>query len=96
MVIFGIRELPGPKREGYLYYKLEASGQEYFVDFLNLYDTGDEELKTFFVKAIQNVSDDLIANKGAEGDLKKIYQTENMSDWAVGLLEEVVKEYFAQ
>jgi len=50
MVIFGIRELPGPKREGYLYYKLEASGQEYFVDFLNLYDTGDEELKTFLSK----------------------------------------------
>jgi hypothetical protein len=50
MVIFGIRELPGPKKEGHLYYKLEASGQEYFVDFLNLYDTGGEELKTFLSK----------------------------------------------
>ena len=96
MVIFGVRELPGPKREGYLYYKLEASGQEYFVDFLNLYDTADEELGVLFVKAIQKVHDDLIANKRAEGDLKKVYQTENMSAWAVELLEKVLIEYFGR
>ena len=53
-------------------------------------------MKTFFVKAIQNVSDDLIANKGAEGDFKKVHQTENMSEWAISLLEKTVKEYFAQ
>lgn len=96
MVIFGVRELPRPKKDGYLYYKLKASGQEHFVDFLNLYETSDEELRGVFVKAIQKVQDDLIANKGAEGDLKKIYQTENMSDWAVELLEKVLIEYFVR
>jgi hypothetical protein len=96
MVIFGVRELPRPKKEGYLYYKLKASGQEHFVDFLNLYETSDEELRGVFVKAIQKVQDDLIANKGAEGHLKKIYQTENMSEWAISLLEKTVKEYFTQ
>lgn len=90
MLIFGIKELPNPKREGYLYYKFEPSGRDYFVDFLNLYKISGEELKTLFVSAVQMARDALIANGHHEEASKKIYRTDNMSSRAIKLLKEII------
>ncbi len=90
MVIFGIKELPNPKGEGYLYYKLEPSGREYFVDFLDLYKISDEDLKTLFVCAARIAQDALIANGRHEEVSEKTYQTDNMSSRAIKLLKEII------
>jgi DNA-binding PadR family transcriptional regulator len=94
MLIFGIKELPNPKGEGYVYYKLGPSGREYFVDFLDLYKISDEELKTLFVSAAQKAQDALITNGRHEEVSQKVYRTDNMSGRAIELLKEVINNYW--
>jgi len=91
VVVFGIRELPNPRGEGYLWYRLHPSGREFFVDYLNLYKTSNEELKELFVLAVQKVRDALAAQGHTKEILTTDYQTENMTDWAVELLKEVIE-----
>ncbi len=91
MLIFGVRELPRPKGHGYLYFKLDHYGGEFFVDYLDLYRTSNEELKKLFVLSIQKARDALAALGRAKEILTRDYQTENMSDWAVQLLKEIIE-----
>jgi len=91
MLIFGVRELPRPKGRDYLYFKLGLYGGEFFVDYLDLYRTSNEELKKLFVLSIQKARDALAAQGRAKEILITGYQTENMSDWAIQLLKEVIK-----
>jgi len=91
MLIFGVRELPRPKGHGYLYFKLDLYGREFFVGYLNLYKTSNEELKKLFVLSIQKVRAALVAQGVTEEILTTDYQTENMSDWAVQLLKEIIE-----
>jgi len=90
MIVLGVRELPNPKGEGYLYYKLSPSGREYFVDYLNLYETSDEELKAFFVSAFRKVKNTLMADGRLEEISVETVKTENIADWAVKLLKVVL------
>ena len=93
VVVFGVRELPNPRGEGYLWYRLHPSGYEFFVDYLNLYEISEEELRTLFVRAVQKVYDTLITDESNKEVPIKIYRTENMSDWVVALLEEVIDQF---
>ena len=93
MVVFGVRELPNPRGEGYLWYRLHPSGREFFVDYLNLYEISEEELKALFLTAVQRVCDTIIRDGGNKEVLTKIYQTENMSDWVATLLKEVIDQF---
>jgi len=90
MLIFGIKELPKPRGQGYLYYKLEPSGREHFLDFLDLYKISDEELRVLFASAAQKAQDALIANGHHEKVSQKIYRTDNMSCRAIELLKKVI------
>lgn len=94
MVIFGIEQLPRPKGEGFLYYKLDPSGREFLIDYLNLYHISDEELRILFATAVQHARDALVKNGRARYVLQKLYRTENMSEWADELLKEVIEEYW--
>jgi hypothetical protein len=94
MLIFGIKELPSPRGEGYFYYKLEPFGREYFVDFLDLYKISDEELKAVFVSAAQKAQDTLITNGCREDVSQKVYRTDNISGRAIELLKEVINSYW--
>jgi hypothetical protein len=91
VIVFGVRELPRPKGHGYLYFKLDPYGREFFVDYLNLYKTSKEELKELFVLAVQKVRAALAAKGHTKEILTTDCQTENMSDWAVQLLKEVIE-----
>jgi len=93
MLIFGIKEVPNPRGGGYFYYKLEPSGREYFVDFLDLYKISDEELKAVFASAVQKAQNALIAD-GCHGKIsQELYRTENMSNRAIELLKEVINNH---
>ncbi len=91
MLIFGIEELPRPKGEGFLYYKLEPSGREFMVDYLNLYDITDDGLKALFTAGAQKAREALIESGRARDVFEKKYMTENMSDWAAAILKEVIE-----
>ena len=90
MVVFGARELPNPKGEGYLYYKLPPSRREYFVSYLNLINTSGEEVKAVFARAVGKAKADLIAKGHTEEISAKTIETENIEDWAVELLKEIL------
>jgi len=92
MLIFGIEELPRPKGEGFFYYKLEPSGREFMVDYLNLYDITDNDLKALFTAGAQKAREALIDNGRARDVLAKKYMTENMSDWAEEILKKTIDE----
>jgi len=94
MLIFGIKELPNPRGGGYVYYMLEPSGREYFVDFLDLYKISDEELKAVFASAVQKAQDALIANGRRKEVSQKVYRTDNISSRAIELLKEVINNYW--
>ena len=81
MIIFGIEELPRPRGDGFLYYKLDLSGREFLVDYLNLYNISDDELSALLRKAVEMAREHLIDEGRAKEFIKKEYKTENMSDW---------------
>jgi hypothetical protein len=93
MVVFGIRELLSPRGERYFYYKLDPSGREFFLDYLDLYKTSEEDLRALFRRAAQKVHHDLNPDGCADKVLTKLYKTENISAWAKRLLGEVLESY---
>lgn len=75
---------------GYQGYKLSTSGREYFVDYLNLYETSDEELKALFISAVRKAKSTLMADGHLEEISAETVETENIADWAVKLQKEVL------
>jgi|GEM_PF-5740103 len=66
-LILGVRELPRPRGEGYLYYKLSPSDEDGFLTYLPLNDLSD---KLQYIKFdnmqpwAQTLVNDLLANHG--------------------------------
>ena len=51
--ILGVHDLPRPRGEGFLYYKLYPGYHERILVYFNLYNTEEQELKGYFSKGIR-------------------------------------------
>ena len=95
MLLFGVRELPGPKGWGYLYFKIPSSKGEFFVDNLDLHQTSDNDLRLLFKKGVRQAE---IKAEDSERVRKLLangeYQTKNIADWAAEILKEAIDQHF--
>jgi len=85
----GVRELPRPKGEGYLYYKVSLSNEEVLLTYLSLNDLSDEAFSKLIMAAIFKLKATLKEQSVGEDCLQHI-EFENMQTWAQLLVKEIV------
>lgn len=89
-IIFGIRDLPRPRGEGYIFCKFYPHYREIILEIFNLYSTEPEELEKIFRKALHK----LLTLKEFEQvngiALLQDYATDNMQEWAIEILAKVI------
>lgn len=89
-LILGVRDLPRPRGEGFLYYKLYPGYHEMILVYFNLYDTEESELKDYFTKGIKKMLESADFKKNGNPSLLNDYVTENLQDWSANVLTEVI------
>jgi hypothetical protein len=89
-LILGVRELPRPKGEGYLYYKTPSSNnEENFLAYLPLNNLSDEEFSDIVGKAISKLKSQLAKKGMGELELHNI-EFENIQAWAQPLVKAIL------
>jgi hypothetical protein len=89
-LILGLRELPRPVGEGYLYYKRSLKEDDKILLFSNLYNTTEAELEGLFRQAITSIiKKENLSGNDVQGFLSS-YSTENMRQWTQEVLARVV------
>lgn len=95
-IVFGLRPFPRPPKTGYFYYKLPTRFSEWNVRtiaVLDLYNVDETYLSNIFDEGIRK----MLHREGLLGEaacaVLENYDTENIGEFARGILEEVVKVY---
>ena len=89
-LILGVHDLPRPRGEGFLYYKLYPGYHERILVYFNLYNTEEQELKGYFSKGIRVMLESADFTKNGDPNLLNNYGTENLQDWSAKVLAEVI------
>jgi hypothetical protein len=90
-LVFGIRELPKPKKRGVFYCRTRDAGDEILLASLDLHNTDTRYLANRFQQALQ----ELIRRKSASGEESPRigdYETENIQPWAEAVLKKTARE----
>lgn len=85
-LVFGIRELPNPKKMGVFYCRTRNAGEEIFLTSLDLHNTDTQYLARRFREALQ----ELLRKKGSSFGATALvghYETENIQPWAEVVLK---------
>lgn len=77
-LILGLRELPRPAGDGYVYYKFAPNEADRVLVFLNLYNTDESELENLFRQAFSEMARQEKLPIGAVRRLLSDYSPENM------------------
>ncbi|MFO7984984.1 MAG: hypothetical protein R6U38_03905 [Desulfatiglandaceae bacterium] len=95
-IIFGLRPFPRPPKTGYFYYKLPPRFSEWNVRtiaVLDLYNVDETYLSNIFDEGIRK----MLHREGLSGEaacaVLENYDTENIREFAMGILKEVVQGY---
>lgn len=91
MVIFGLRDLPRPKGEGFLYCKLAPNYREKILVEYNLY-AEPEQLQEIYTKGVERLLSMEGFDKAKRAQLPASYDTENMRPHARDILDRVLRE----
>ncbi len=89
-LIFGLRDLPRPRGDGFLYYKLYPNYHEKILVHFNLYNTKPEKLKDYFAGGIKIMLGSADFKKNGSSDMLNSYSTENMRAWSTEVLAELI------
>lgn len=91
MVIFGIRDLPRPRGDGFLFCKLYPNYREIILITFKLYNTKGPELKNFFTEGIKKLMQIKEFKERYHSAQLLEYDTDNIEKWAVHILDDVIK-----
>jgi hypothetical protein len=90
-LIFGLREMPRPVGEGYLYYKFSDREEDRILVFLDLLKTSEAELEVLFRRSILEL---ITREKLAQPELQILlsaYTTRNMRPWTEQVLSRIAR-----
>jgi len=92
-LILGLREVPRPVGEGYIYYKFFPKQADKVLLYLNLYKTDDTELEGLFRQSLLEISrKERLSTADVMGFLSS-YTTENMQQWTQEVLARAVSGF---
>jgi len=91
-LILGVRELPRPRGEGYLYYKLSPSDEDGFLTYLPLNDLSDKQFSDIVENAISKLKSRL-EKKGVDEDCLQYIKFDNMQPWAQTLVNDLLANH---
>jgi len=91
-LVFGLRDFPRPRGEGFLFYKLHPDYKEKTLVCFNLLKTDESGLKDVFSEGLTKMCKVQSLKDTLEDHLED-YGTENMQEWATTILNEVIQNY---
>lgn len=89
-LVFGLRDLPRPRGDGFLYYKLYPNYHEKILVNFNLYNTRPDDLKDCFAAGIRIMLGSADFKKNGSSDMLNSYSIENMRAWSTEVLAELI------